>query len=446
MQLRFIALLLIGLLGCPYGVVHAQEPAPFPDMEHSWYLYRDAVSVLKDLTVIDGYSDGTFRPQHTINRAEFLKIVFAAKGSEGGAEGGDCFTDVPHGAWFAPYVCTAKRRNIALGYPDGSFKPEQEVNWAEAIALITRAYGWDIDQRDGVRWYEPFVDALDRRDVLAEHSYVPWKPLTRERAADLVYRMIQFERGLTFESSPGCSGGDGRIPDSITVNGVERSFLSSVPRSARIGDPTPLLIAFHGRTNSNAQVQAYMHFERQADDMIVVYPEGLPNGNGYTWYNDGVLDTALYDTLVEEIGKHLCVDMEQLYVAGHSLGAWMANSIACRRGGVVRGSGTVGGDGISTSCTGPTAAFIAHNPDDTLSPFSGAERIRKTRSDENACAWETTPAAPQSLLCVSQKGCQGGNDIVWCPHEIDTERGAYYPHTWPDGATDGIVSFFERLE
>jgi polyhydroxybutyrate depolymerase len=425
----------------------AAEPAPFPDMRTSWYLYREAVAVLKDRGVIGGYQNGMFKPRATVNRAEFLKIVFAAKESEGGVAE-SCFTDVPQDAWFAPYVCAAKRRGIAEGYADGTFKPEQEVNWAEAIALVSRTYGWDVDEREGERWYEPFVETFDRRDVLPEHSYVPWQPLSRERAADLVYRMLQFERGVTFEKSPGCVNGDGRAPTGVESNGVQRSFLITAPAAAKGDVPVPLLFGFHGRTNSNAQVKNYMRFEREATDAIVVYPAGMPaSGGGYSWTGEGGADVAFFDAMVEEIGKHLCVDMDRIYVAGHSLGAWMANSLACLRGGVVRASATVGGDGIVTNCTGPTAGFISHNPKDESAPFSGSVRVRETRVAQNACSWDVKDAPPKALSCERHAGCQGGNDVLWCPHTIDTdERGEFYPHTWPRGTGKYMVEFFRTLE
>lgn len=444
---KLVASMLIGVFAVQPLVAFAATPAPFPDMENSWYLYRDAVSVLKDRGVIGGYPDGTFKPKQTVNRAEFLKLVFAAKESEGGTAQEPCFTDVPADAWFAPYVCAAQRRGIAKGYPDGSFKPEQQVNWAEAIALLSRAYGWDVDERAGERWYQPFVETLDRRNVLADHSYVPWNALSRERAADLLYRMLQFERGVTFEQSPGCVDGDGRMPATIEVNGVQRSFLITAPQTAKGDTPVPLLVAFHGRTNSNERVRSYMRFEREAPEMIVVYPAGTAVSGGYSWAGGGGADTAFYDRLVEEIGNHYCVDMDRLYVAGHSLGAWMANSVACLRGGIVRASGTVGGDGIVTGCTGPTAGLLSHNPKDTSAPYDATVRVREARVKENACTWDVEPAEPKLLSCVRHSGCEGGNDVLWCPHTVDTdERGQFYPHTWPRGTTKGIAQFFRSLD
>src|SRR3989344_1526590 len=54
--------------------------APFADMTTSWYGYQEAVTYLKNKGSIGGYPDGLFHPQETVNRAEFLKLVFRSKG------------------------------------------------------------------------------------------------------------------------------------------------------------------------------------------------------------------------------------------------------------------------------------------------------------------------------------------------------------------------------
>jgi len=181
-------------------------------------------------------------------------------------------------------------------------------------------------------------------------------------------------------------------------------------------------------------VRSYYGLDRAADDAIVVYPAALDNGKGsFSWTGpDDVKgfpnDVLFFDAIVERLANQYCIDMDRIYVVGHSLGAWMANSVACLRGDVVRASATVGGDSIFTACNGPAAAFIMHNPDDNLSSFTGAERLRDMRLQTNACEMESKPVSPEEFLCQEYK-CDGGNTVVWCPHEIDEdEDGTVYPH------------------
>ena len=84
-----------------------------------------AVESLRLLGVLDGYGDGTFRPENTLTRAQFCKMtVFAMNG---GAESArykayTIYPDVKSGHWAAAYINMAsKGKKILMGYPDGKF-------------------------------------------------------------------------------------------------------------------------------------------------------------------------------------------------------------------------------------------------------------------------------------------------------------------------------------
>ena len=113
----------------------------------------------------------------------------------------------------------------------------------------------------------------------------------------------------------------------------------------------PLIVAFHGRTNSNEQVRSYYRLDREITDAFIVYPAALSNGNGTFSWSDGTnkpsefRDIAFFDAIVERLSKEYCIDMERIFVVGHSLGAWFSNSLACVRGDVIRASATGDGGG-----------------------------------------------------------------------------------------------------
>ncbi len=449
-----VLIALLYALQCTVPVSAAPVPFPFPDTEHSWYRYNEAIQYLKDKDVLGGYPDGTFRPKDTINRAELLKIVFKGKSDVVPATR-RCFSDVSPRAWYAPYVCAAKNRGIVKGYPNGTFKPEEPVNFAEAIKIVLNAYGHEVTETSGANWYVPYTKELASLEILPEHSYVPWAPLNRERAADLLWRMLKNEdERFIPHLSPGCTKAQPLTPiTSVNAGGMDRDFLLTIPGLYNSHDPSPLVIAFHGRTNSNAQVKQYMRLDRELTDSIIAYPAAIKNENGtYSWANPGdkpneIRDIAFFDAIVEKLADNYCIDMDRISVVGHSLGAWIANSVACVRGDVVLASATVGGDSVTTKCAGPAAAMIIHNPKDTLAPFSGAEKVRKQRIEANACAWETDDTGPSELNCVRHTTCAGGNDILWCPSTIDTdERGVFYPHTWPKITAGHINDFFKSLK
>ena len=102
--------------------------------------YNNAVSTLSRMGVIGGYADGTFRPDAPISRAEFAKIAVSFTQNNGSAVN-NYFTDVKTTDWFAPYVTAAKDAGLIEGYSDGSFKPESKITRAEACAIVNRTLG-----------------------------------------------------------------------------------------------------------------------------------------------------------------------------------------------------------------------------------------------------------------------------------------------------------------
>ena len=102
--------------------------------------YNNAVSTLSNMGVIGGYADGTFRPDAPISRAEFAKIAVRFTQNNGSAVY-NYFTDVKTTDWFAPYVTAAKDAGLIEGYSDGSFKPESKITRAEACAIVNRTLG-----------------------------------------------------------------------------------------------------------------------------------------------------------------------------------------------------------------------------------------------------------------------------------------------------------------
>lgn len=154
-----------------------------------------AVQSLVERGIIQGYEDGTFRPQADINRAEFLKILVGGFAPEELVNETACFSDVQQ-EWFAQYVCAAKRLGWVNGYPNGSFKPAQQINRAEAIKIVMNAFGKATvttntqipsDVRGSV-WYYQFVQLGVQAGIISPTvRFKPAENLTRQDAAMWIY-------------------------------------------------------------------------------------------------------------------------------------------------------------------------------------------------------------------------------------------------------------------
>ncbi|MFH1218518.1 MAG: S-layer homology domain-containing protein [Candidatus Peregrinibacteria bacterium] len=104
------------------------------------HLNAEAIGTLYDAGIVGGYDDGSFRPDNTINRAELLTVVTNAVDADfSGMALGNCFTDV-HDEWFAVFICYAKDRGWVKGYNDGSYGPGRTISKAEAIKIVMEAF------------------------------------------------------------------------------------------------------------------------------------------------------------------------------------------------------------------------------------------------------------------------------------------------------------------
>jgi len=116
----------------------------FPDVPVSYWAFS-GISQLVDRGVINGYPDGTFKPENQVTRAEFAKMILLALNLKPVAAQGNTFPDVSIAHWACPYIESALAYGLVQGYPDGTFRPEGKISLAEAITLIVRAKRWELE-------------------------------------------------------------------------------------------------------------------------------------------------------------------------------------------------------------------------------------------------------------------------------------------------------------
>ncbi|MDE7245652.1 MAG: S-layer homology domain-containing protein, partial [Oscillospiraceae bacterium] len=101
--------------------------------DSAWY--NEAISTLVQAGVLDGYGDGTFRPEQPVTRAELAAVLVRVQG--GSSASGAGFTDTNE-HWAEGYISSAVMSGLVLGYEDGSFRPDQGVTRAESVTMINR--------------------------------------------------------------------------------------------------------------------------------------------------------------------------------------------------------------------------------------------------------------------------------------------------------------------
>lgn len=99
---------------------------------------NNAISTLSNMGIIDGYSDDTFRPYGKITRAQFAKIAVGFFETTTQEYQG-YYTDIPADAWFTNYVEAASRVGLIQGFADGTFRPNVNITRAQACVIVNRA-------------------------------------------------------------------------------------------------------------------------------------------------------------------------------------------------------------------------------------------------------------------------------------------------------------------
>lgn len=147
---------------------------------------HQAILYVQEQGVVEGYDDGTFKPDLNINRAEFIKIIMEAV-YPGETKSKNCFSDVEKKDWFAAYVCAAKEKGIVEGYKDGSFQPAANINFAEAAKIISVAYEFNTQKSEP--WYQGYVVNLGSRQAIPTTITGFSKRITRGEMAEMIYRI-----------------------------------------------------------------------------------------------------------------------------------------------------------------------------------------------------------------------------------------------------------------
>lgn len=124
--------------------------------------FHEAIQYAKENGIVNGYSDGTFRPENKINRAEFLKIILLSVYSQTEIQNypiqGIVFEDALPETWFHHYTHFAFNHGIIKGYPDGTFKPYKNISLPEALKIIFKTKNIDTKEFIGENWYEEFIE------------------------------------------------------------------------------------------------------------------------------------------------------------------------------------------------------------------------------------------------------------------------------------------------
>ncbi len=163
--------------------------------------YDEAVSALNQLGIINGYGDGTFKPDNDVTRAEFTAMLMRTlgAGSVGSTSAAELpFTDLDDNntdvSWAYPNINTAYKNGIINGYEDNTFRPNDNVLYEEAVKMIVCGLGYGNGiSVDTTPWYSNFVNQARQLGITknAQNIGSVERPASRACIAQMLYDSLE---------------------------------------------------------------------------------------------------------------------------------------------------------------------------------------------------------------------------------------------------------------
>lgn len=192
-KVRLIALIIVLLIGML--VLGISNALAYSDVSSRDWFYSP-VSELSEKKFILGYPDGTFKPNNPVTRAEFATII--ARALDLGTDSASFKDTGTH--WAKGYIGAVLSAGIMKGYPDGTFKPNNNITRAEIATAIVRAF--EFDETSAA--YVPFKDtashwAIDEIKIANQNGIINGYPgnvfkpntqATRAESAAMISRAL----------------------------------------------------------------------------------------------------------------------------------------------------------------------------------------------------------------------------------------------------------------
>jgi len=169
----------------------------FSDLNGHWA--EQNIKKLVEMGVIDGYSDGTFKPDNNMTRAEFVSIIVKAFKLQ--TQDGKIFADT-NNHWAKSLIATAAANGIISGYSDSEFAPNDLVTREQMASMLVKAAHMDVaasnltfkDQNDISVWAQDAMATVTAKSLMDGYQDGTLKPqgyATRAEAATLLLRILQ---------------------------------------------------------------------------------------------------------------------------------------------------------------------------------------------------------------------------------------------------------------
>lgn len=219
----------------------------FEDVKTGDWFYKE-VETLYNIGIVDGTEEHKFAPDAPVTRAEFA--VMAAKFANLDYEGGNIFDDVPNGHWAYSYINAAANAGWIEGYPDGSFRPDEPISRAEVVRLVNsmvnRSVTLDKLKELGVEC--PYNDLVenhwgycDLMEATVPHSAEEWHGLSYNNGNyNIIVEKFVDQNGKELAEAVTTAGKEESSPKDIPAYEY-RGYIRTIVYQYTNGDAVPAI-------------------------------------------------------------------------------------------------------------------------------------------------------------------------------------------------------------
>jgi methionine-rich copper-binding protein CopC len=184
------------------GDMPGQPDPSFTDIAGHWA--ENSIIRAASQKLVSGYPDGTFKPNNPVTRAEFTVMLIRALKLDGTGDALDFTDQAKIGSWAKQAISLAVQEGIVNGYADGSFRPNAPITRSEMSLMIAKALKLPLDANaqtgfadnaDIPKWAKGAVKALREIGIVNGRSadkFVPNDTATRAEAVVMLLRMLDF--------------------------------------------------------------------------------------------------------------------------------------------------------------------------------------------------------------------------------------------------------------
>ena len=217
----------------------------FEDVKTDYWFYKE-VETLYNIGIVDGTEEHKFAPDAPVTRAEFA--VMAARFANLDYEGGNIFDDVPNGHWAYSYINAAANAGWVEGYPDGSFRPDEPISRAEVVRLVNgminrsvtleklKELGIECPYNDLAEKHWSYCDLME---ATIPHSAEEWHGLSyNDGNYNIIVEKFVDQNGKELAETVTTAGKEERSPKAIPAYEY-RGYIRTITYQYTNGDAIP---------------------------------------------------------------------------------------------------------------------------------------------------------------------------------------------------------------